>query len=180
MTAQVAPPGLGPDDVDMEALRKKYSRPREELMKEVNAKCGVDSSMEKNMTQIIMCQACQAHGTVKKQYGFRVLEEVCEQCDGEGCLIKGQGKKASAELKEKARQVEDLIEACEDLDELEKLEEALKQRTHQALDKVLKDARMAAIDAREARLKAEAEAAEDASESGATPAGMAAWHVEVS
>lgn len=63
-------------DVDLEALRKKYSRPRSELMAEVNKKCG-DSSMEKKMTELIMCQACQAHGTVKKQYGFRVLDEVC-------------------------------------------------------------------------------------------------------
>ena len=32
--------------------------------------------------------------------------QVCDQCDGEGCFVKGQGKKASAELKEKVKQVE--------------------------------------------------------------------------
>ena len=46
------------------------------------------------LNEVIMCMACQAHGTVKRQYGFRVIDEVCEQCDGEGCFIKGQGKKA--------------------------------------------------------------------------------------
>lgn len=76
--------------------------------------------------------------------------QVCEKCDGEGCFVKGAGKKASAELKDKVRQVERLVADCEELDQLEKLEDALKKGTVAALDAVLKEARMAAIDAREA------------------------------
>ena len=72
------------DDVDMEALRQKYSRPREQIVAEANAKYGggagaseaFQAATEAKMTDVIMCSQCQAHGTIKKQYGFRVLDEV--------------------------------------------------------------------------------------------------------
>ena len=44
------------------------------------------------------------------------------------------------ELKQKVRQVEAMVAASEDLDELERLEAALKKRTIAALDAVLKTA----------------------------------------
>ena len=147
---------VGCRDIDIEALRKKYSRPRTELQQEAAAQTSNSSSMESKITDIKMCQACQAHGTVKKQYGYRVLEEVCDQCNGEGCFVPGKDKKASLDLKMKVQQVERLVEECEDLDELEKYEDALRKRTPAALDAVLKAARMAAIDAIDA---AEASAA---------------------
>ena len=50
------------------------------------------------MADIIMCQACAAQGTVKKQYGYRVIDEQCETCAGEGVVKKGLAKKASDEL----------------------------------------------------------------------------------
>ena len=152
MTPPMMPTTLPDGEVDMDALRKKYSRPREELVAEAKAKYG-DQPQEAKVSplnEVIMCMACQAHGTVKRQYGFRVIDEVCEQCDGEGCFIKGQGKKASGELRDKVRQVENLIAAAEDLDELERLEAALKKRTIPALDEVLKEFRMARIAAAEA------------------------------
>ena len=128
-------------DIDIEKLRKKYSRPRADLQAEASRDVRRDvlSSSEQKMTEVTMCQACQAHGTVQRQYGFRVLTEVCDQCNGEGCFIKGQGKLASMELKEKVAKVEELIAACEDIDELEELETALKDKTMVKLDAVLKE-----------------------------------------
>jgi len=131
------------DDVDMEKLRAKYSRPREQLIAEANAKGYGNAEPNKVFGQsdaladIIMCQACAAMGTVKKQYGYRVIDEQCETCAGEGVVKKGLAKKASDELKAKCKRVEALVEACEDLDELEKLEEALSKKTAEALDAVL-------------------------------------------
>jgi len=137
------------DDIDMDALRAKYSRPREQILAEQQqkdrqasgagyakgappAKVGYDS-----LSDIVMCQACQALGTLKKQYGFRVMDEVCEMCDGEGVIRKGQMKLASDELKKKVRQVEALIEHVDDLDLLERYEAALQKRTIEALNAVL-------------------------------------------
>lgn len=139
------------DGVDMDALRAKYSRPREQLQAEAaqldaqrsmtsthGAKQGAQMGAAYDRLQdIIMCQNCQAMGTLKKQYGFRVIDEVCDQCDGEGVIRKGQAKFASAELRAKVKQVEALVESCEDLVELERLEAALKKRTIPALDAVL-------------------------------------------
>ena len=133
------------DDVDMERLRAKYSRPREQLVAEANAKGYGNAEPMKAFNQsdqladIVMCGQCSAMGTVKKQYGYRVIEEQCETCGGEGVLKKGLAKKASDELKAKCKRVEALVEACEDLDELEKLEEALSKKTAEALDAVLKE-----------------------------------------
>lgn len=131
------------DDVDMEKLRAKYSRPREQLIAEANAKGYANAEPNKAFGQsdaladIIMCQACAAQGTVKKQYGYRVIDEQCETCAGEGVVKKGLAKKASDELKAKCKRVNALVEACEDLDELEKLEAALSKKTAVALDEVL-------------------------------------------
>jgi len=170
--------GTAPDmDVDMEALRKKYSRPREELVAEAQAKYGpggmgggnAKDQTAKLTTEVIMCAMCQAHGVIKKQYGARVIDEVCSHCDGEGCFVKGQ-KKASQDLKDKVREVEALIADCEDLDQLERLDEALKARTIPALDAVLKEYRLARLDAAEkAREAAAAAAAADVPPAEAVP-----------
>ena len=136
------------DDVDLAALKAKYSRPRAELERELQqtemgmrgAAAKQGSSMQQSydkLTDIVMCGNCQAMGTIKKQYGFRVMDEQCSVCDGEGVIRKGQAKLASAELRAKVKRVEAMVGECEDLDELERLEEALKKRTPQALDAVL-------------------------------------------
>ena len=75
------------------ALRAKYSRPREVLLAEARqaqAQSGLSSGKQEGMAaiaasydklqDIVMCQACQAHGIVKKQYGYRVMDETCEMC----------------------------------------------------------------------------------------------------
>ena len=165
--------GLPDMDVDMDALRRKYSRPREELEREAAQKgFGADTpalrkqgeamqNANDKLNDIVMCQNCQAMGTVKKQYGYRVLDEACSVCDGEGVIRKGQAKRASAELKAKVKAVEALVDACEDIDELERLEAALKKRTDAALDAVLPKAPAAAPPAADEETPAE-EANEEA------------------
>jgi len=89
------------------------------------------------LADVKICQACDAQGVVKVQYGYRVMDQVCEQCDGEGCIIRGGAKNtveetatggviASEETAEKVRQIEQMIEETGDLDELERLEAALR------------------------------------------------------
>jgi hypothetical protein len=72
-------------DVDMEALRAKYSRPREQLVAEAQAKYGSNpagyvaqqrAAESKGLKEVVICPGCQAQGTVKRQYGFRVIDEV--------------------------------------------------------------------------------------------------------
>ena len=33
-----------------------------------------------------MCPQCLGHGQLKKEYGYRVMYEPCEHCDGSGLL----------------------------------------------------------------------------------------------
>lgn len=138
------------DDIDMEALKRKYSRPREELLAEarmreargetpLSSAAGNKAASDK-LSEIVMCQACQAQGIVKKQYGYRVIDETCEVCDGEGVIRKNKPKPASEELCEKVRKVEALVEEVAELHQLERLEAALQERTIGALDAVLADA----------------------------------------
>ena len=130
----------------MDALREKYSGDRDTLRAEYNAALNttkseqaakVDAVLGKGLPNpVIMCQACQAHGTVKVQYGYRVMDEQCKVCNGEGMIIQ-KPKVASEELQEKVARVEALILEVEDLEDLERYEAALKERTIQALDAVL-------------------------------------------
>jgi colicin import membrane protein len=86
--------------------------------------------------------------------------QCCEECNGDGTLVKGKGKRATAELRDKVKQVEKLIETVEDLDELERLEAALKKRTLASLDEVLSAARKAEAEKQEAEAWALKEAEE--------------------
>jgi len=163
--------GSGDMDIDMEALHKKYSRPREELVAEAQAKFGPGgitgakaAADVKLAKEVIICSSCQAAGTLKKQYGYRVIDEVCADCDGDGCYVKGE-KRAGMELREKVAQVERLVAACEDLDELEALDAALQTRTIKALDEVLTATRKQVL------ARAEAARATDAAASAQDSAG---------
>ena len=158
----------GIEGVDMDALRAKYSRPREELAAEQRAKDAANpvrnASGRSEATQaaydrlsdIVMCQACQALGIVKKHYGYRVIDEECQTCGGEGVLRKGQAKYASDELKQKVKRVEAMVDECDDIDELERLEAALNKRTLAALDAVLPKAAAAEVAEAEEAAKEEA------------------------
>lgn len=129
------------ETIDVEALRAKYSGDRKQLRTEYDhslaQKKSNSASRDIGMGQalpnpVLMCQACQALGIVKKQYGYRVMDEQCERCGGEG-VITQKPKPANEELQEKIKRVEALIEASDDLNELEQLEAALKERTLTAL-----------------------------------------------
>jgi hypothetical protein len=131
------------DNIDIDELRKKYSRPRDELRAEAANTCIPELKPEVKQAlnaelkhPIIMCQQCQAHGIIKKQYGYRVIDEQCDKCGGEGVIVM-KPKLASEELQEKAARVEAMIDEAESLEELERLEAALKERTISALDSVL-------------------------------------------
>ena len=62
-----------------------------------------------------MCIMCQAQGTVKRQYGFRVMDEQCENCNGEGCIITRPPSTA-----DKIAKVEALIANATDLESLQR------------------------------------------------------------
>ena len=128
------------EDVDIEALRQKYSRPKSEIQAEAAV---LAPKMQQRLSTelpnpVVMCQNCQAHGTVKKQYGFRVMDETCEVCGGEGCIVK-KPTPASDELRSRIATVEAKIAEASSLEELEKLEAALKAGDQQSLDAVLRE-----------------------------------------
>lgn len=124
-----------------EELRAKYAQPRnvleEQLGNEMPPAKPASAADYDKLADVKICQACDAQGVVKVQYGYRVMDQVCEQCDGEGCIIRGGAKNtveetatggviASEETAEKVRQIEQMIEETGDLDELERLEAALR------------------------------------------------------
>lgn len=127
------------NDIDVEALRAKYSRPRADLLADaatVERSTSVTDRAPELKNPMLMCQQCQAHGIVKKQYGFRVIDEQCDKCGGEG-IIMHRPTPASGELREKIFRVEAMISELDSIEDLERLEAALKERTLAALDKVL-------------------------------------------
>ena len=79
---------MGEDDIDVDALRAKYAGDRNNLRAEYDAavdlkkKSSAPSPMDSvtggdKLNSVVMCQACQAHGYIKKQYGYRVMTEQC-------------------------------------------------------------------------------------------------------
>ena len=63
----------------------------------------------------------QAQGIIKRQYGHRVMDEVCSACDGEGCIVT-----KPPTLEQKTAKVEALIASAESLEDLERYEAALR------------------------------------------------------
>ena len=110
---------------------------------------GVDKDPLQQLSNVKMCMMCQAQGTVKRQYGFRVMDEQCENCNGEGCIITRPPSTA-----DKIAKVEALIASATDLDSLQRYEDALLTGK---LDECLTAARAAAARA-EAKAEAEADA----------------------
>ena len=134
-------PGLDhqADDPQADALRAKYAaagRDAARAQAAASASPMAGAAAGKKLVEVKICHACQAHGTVKRQYGYRVIDEVCEVCGGEGCIT-NKPKPASEELARKIRRVEALVATAEDLEALEALEAALKAKTIPALDAVL-------------------------------------------
>mmetsp|Transcript_6290 Transcript_6290/g.10849 ORF Transcript_6290/g.10849 Transcript_6290/m.10849 type:complete len:91 (+) Transcript_6290:58-330(+) len=69
-------------------LRRKYSR----LLEQRRTGAVVPTSAEEDLKSIAsaaaaeICQSCHGQGRLHVAYGFRVLEEFCEACKGEGVV----------------------------------------------------------------------------------------------
>ena len=61
------PEGVQPEYDAAVDLKKKSSAPSP-----MDSVTGGDK-----LNSVVMCQACQAHGYIKKQYGYRVMTEQC-------------------------------------------------------------------------------------------------------
>ena len=128
---------LPPDaaDLDFEKLRAKYNAPgyKEKLLSDAAAEQSAPAKPAARapdaISQIRICQTCNALGYVTKSYHFRVLQEGCTTCGGEGLI---GTKKPSADLtsehmlKQRITQLEAAIAAAESLEELEALESELR------------------------------------------------------
>ena len=133
-----------------EELRAKWSRPREEIeadLKRNPPQPNKALAAANELPSMRICPDCQAHGVRKVQYGFRVMDEVCERCGGEGVLappkpepeLDDDGAEPEPpplddEAAAKVAQVEALVAKATSLDELERLEAALRSGN---LDSVL-------------------------------------------
>merc|ERR1711948_129780 len=105
-TKEATPMAVGSAELSADTLRAKYSQPRDEIVaKSARAAPGkpaqgLSADANDRLSKVKICSACNANGTIKRQYGYRVMDEVCEKCDGEGCIIENP-KQASPETMEK-------------------------------------------------------------------------------
>ena len=108
-------------------LREKWSNPQAAGSTTAQATPGAGKDQlqqrldQSKLTNVKICQACQALGTIKRVYEFRVMEEVCEACNGEGCIIN-----KPLTTVEKIAKVEALIASATDLESLQRYEDALR------------------------------------------------------
>mmetsp|Transcript_75520 Transcript_75520/g.125927 ORF Transcript_75520/g.125927 Transcript_75520/m.125927 type:complete len:144 (+) Transcript_75520:40-471(+) len=127
-----------------EELRSKWSDPAIKQAEAAKPKPfkQLSSGSEDKLSRVKICFACQAQGIIKVQNGYRVMDVVCEKCGGDGCITtppssgtdsgsnacEGVGDAAikPTSIAEKMAQVERLIEQADDLNDLEKLEAALR------------------------------------------------------
>ena len=115
------------NQMDEEArLRAKWSRPDavEQAQKD-QAQIPAYSKQQQvqldKLASVKICVQCQAQGIIKRQYGHRVMDEVCAACDGEGCITTKPLTTA-----EKIAKVEALIANAQDLESLQRYEDALR------------------------------------------------------
>lgn len=123
-------------EVDVEALRAKYSQPgyREQLVKEgVRTSGGAPNAQhtpaEDKLSKIRICQRCQAMGYVKREYNYRVMQEQCPDCGGEGLLGTKQPSQEVTDDAARRRRItalEAAIATAESVEELDELEAELK------------------------------------------------------
>mmetsp|Transcript_13015 Transcript_13015/g.33919 ORF Transcript_13015/g.33919 Transcript_13015/m.33919 type:complete len:128 (+) Transcript_13015:118-501(+) len=116
-------------EVDVDALRAKYSQPgyREQLVKEGLGSGTGGSTVE--LSKIRICQRCQATGYVQREYNYRVLQEQCPDCGGEGLLGTNQPSDEitrDAARRQRITQLEAAIASADTIEELDKLETELK------------------------------------------------------
>eukprot|EP00320_Phaeocystis_rex_P021361 CAMPEP_0119081958 /NCGR_PEP_ID=MMETSP1178-20130426/119102_1 /TAXON_ID=33656 /ORGANISM="unid sp, Strain CCMP2000" /LENGTH=141 /DNA_ID=CAMNT_0007064697 /DNA_START=32 /DNA_END=457 /DNA_ORIENTATION=- len=112
-------------------LRAKWSKPRAAATEQGSAneptpavskdqRARINAGLDK-LNSVKMCMQCQAQGIVKRQYGHRVMDEVCGACDGEGCIVTRPPSTA-----EKIARVEALVAGATNLECLQRYEDALR------------------------------------------------------
>lgn len=120
------------DDVDIDALREKYSRPgiREELAKSIpRATAEAREGGADGASRIRICDGCQATGYVQKEYNHRVIQECCRKCCGEGLLGTTQVTAQRAHEHERRQRIAELLAAVNSttsVDELDLIEKELR------------------------------------------------------
>lgn len=129
---QIARPELSDEE-----LKAKWSRPRAEIEADLARNPPAPNSAlqaAQELPSVRICPDCQAHGVRKVQYGYRVMDEVCDRCEGDGYL-KPPKPEADDDDDDAAKvaQIEDLIANASSLDELDRLEAALKSRDYDSV-----------------------------------------------
>ena len=129
---QIARPELSDEE-----LKAKWSRPRAEIEADLARNPPAPNSAlqaAQELPSVRICPDCQAHGVRKVQYGYRVMDEVCDRCEGDGYLKppKPEAEDEDADAA-KVAQIEALIADASSLDELDRLEAALKSRDYDSV-----------------------------------------------
>ena len=78
---QIARPELSDEE-----LKAKWSRPRAEIEADLARNPPAPNSAlqaAQELPSVRICPDCQAHGVRKVQYGYRVMDEVCDRCEGD-------------------------------------------------------------------------------------------------
>ena len=81
---QIARPELSDEE-----LKAKWSRPRAEIEADLARNPPAPNSAlqaAQELPSVRICPDCQAHGVRTVQYGYRVRDEVCDRCEGDGYL----------------------------------------------------------------------------------------------
>jgi len=116
-------------ELQADELRAKWALPKPML---ADARQTAPAAKASGLDCVKVCPGCHAQGTITKQdSGFRVMTQVCEMCNGEGCLVDGKppvDKVAEAQKLEDAKlaQVVDLLSRIENLTLLDAVEARLR------------------------------------------------------
>lgn len=82
--------GAGDADADADAtearLKAAQARMDAEFLARPAAAASTTGSERSNTSKIRVCEACRGERNIKHEYNHRVMERMCETCDGEGVL----------------------------------------------------------------------------------------------
>ena len=94
--SHVVGPGVGPGDgagdadADADATEARLKAAQErmdaELLARPAAAASTTGSERSNTSKIRVCEACRGERNIKHEYNHRVMERMCETCDGEGVV----------------------------------------------------------------------------------------------
>jgi hypothetical protein len=94
--SHVVGPGVGPGDgagdadADADATEARLKAAQERMDAEFLARppaaASTTGSERSNTSKIRVCEACRGERNIKHEYNHRVMERMCETCDGEGVV----------------------------------------------------------------------------------------------